>query len=68
MTVKINRAARRCDIWVAHGEKDGYAQSPAYRGAVRRARAEGLRVCVFVGGEEPLLPGVAALLDHQGFF
>ena len=58
MTVKNNHAARRCDIWVAHGERETYAQSPEYR------------VCVFVGGEAPLLPGVAALLDRQqpGFF
>lgn len=70
MTVKNNHAARRCDIWVAHGERETYTQSPEYREAVRRARAQGYRVCVFVGGEAPLLPGVAALLDRQqlGFF
>lgn len=65
MTVKTDHAARRCDIWVAYGERARYRSSPAYREAVRHARARGYRVCVFVGGEAPLLPGVAALLDRQ---
>ncbi len=66
MTIKTDPAARRCNIWVSYGEQAGYTQSPAYRQAVRQAHAKGYRVCVFVGGEAPLLPGVAALLDHQG--
>lgn len=70
MTVKIDQAARRCEIWVGNHESTTYAQSEEYRETVRRYRAQGYRICVFLGGSEPLLPGVAALLDHQrgGFF
>ena len=65
MTVKTDHSARRCDIWIAYGDRETYRSSAAYREAVRRARARGYRVCVFLGGEAPLLPGVAALLDRQ---
>lgn len=70
MTVKVDHAARRCEIWVSHEESGAYAQSEEYRQTVRRYRAQGYRICVFLGGREPLLPGVAALIDHQrgGFF
>ena len=69
MTIRNQPAMRRCDIWVNYGEREQYTHLPAYRDAVRHARANGWKVCVFVGGEAPLLPGVAALLDHeQGFF
>ena len=67
MHIQTDPAARRCNIWVNYGEQARYAQSPAYRQAVRHARAQGYRVCVFVGGQAPLLPGVAALLDRQAF-
>lgn len=65
MTVKTNAAARRCEIWIGYGERNTYAASEEYRETVRRYRALGYRVCVFLGGNEPLLPGVAALLEHQ---
>ncbi|MGM9612125.1 MAG: hypothetical protein ACI3XZ_01345 [Butyricicoccus sp.] len=65
MTVKRNDAARRCEIWIDYGERSTYAMSEEYRETVRRYRALGYRVCVFLGGSEPLLPGVAALLDRQ---
>lgn len=65
MIVKVNHAAKRCEIWVNHHEKATYAQSEEYRETTRRYRAQGYRVCVFFGGNEPIAPGVAALRDHQ---
>ena len=65
MTIQNDTRTGRCNIWIAYGERGTYQQSAAYRDAVRHAKTQGLRVCVFLGGEAPLLPGVTALLEHQ---
>lgn len=65
VTVKIDHAAKRCIIWIGRHEQAAYAQSDEYRATVRCYRAQGYRICVSFGESAPLLPGAAALRDHQ---
>ncbi|MBS7225700.1 MAG: hypothetical protein KH050_10265 [Clostridiaceae bacterium] len=65
MMVRQNAAARRCEIWIGCRERDTYAGNEEYRETVRRYRAMGWRVCVFLEGREPRLQGAAVMLNHR---
>lgn len=66
MTIHPNHLDRRCDIWLNHEECVGYRNTPAFQSAYRQYHGQGYRICVYLGGSEPLLPNVTALLDWQG--
>ncbi|MGE4549556.1 MAG: hypothetical protein AB7C89_08420 [Intestinibacillus sp.] len=65
MQIKLYDTKKRCEIWVPHAERATFRNDPAYLDAVARSRSRGYRVCVYVGGVEPLLPNITALLDRQ---
>ena len=65
MEICPNPAKRRCDIWLTHAEGSEYRKSPEIQSVCQQYRRLGYQVCVYVGGSEPLLPNVTALLDWQ---
>ncbi|MCI2106647.1 MAG: hypothetical protein LKK00_08020 [Intestinimonas sp.] len=67
MKICPNAPVRRCDIWLTHAERNTYRESPEFQAACRRYRGMGYRICVYVGGSEPLLPNITALLDWQNY-
>ena len=65
MTICTDDRQKRCDIWLCHQEAAGCRADPSFRETCRRYRAQGYQVCVYAGGQEPLLPHVTALLRTQ---
>lgn len=66
MTICPNDSARCCNIWLSREEGRAYHNAPDFQAAYRKYHDRmGYRVCVYVGGSEPLLPNVTALLDYQ---
>ncbi|MBM6870884.1 hypothetical protein [Pseudoflavonifractor phocaeensis] len=56
---------KQCRIWLSHQESARCRADPAFRQICRSYRAQGYQVCVYAGGQEPLLPHVTALLRRQ---
>jgi hypothetical protein len=65
MTIRENPAERRCELWIPNAERETYRSDPAFQSVCRRYRELGYQVCAYVGGQDPLLPSVTALLDGQ---
>lgn len=67
MRITADKAKRICCIWIDGSEKYNYKSSDVYNNAVNEYKAKQYEVCVFVGGESPLLPVIDLLLQQQGF-
>lgn len=56
MHIEKNTETRSCTIWVNKDEKNDYRDSEDYQKAVEESKARGYSLCIYLGGELPLLP------------
>lgn len=62
MRIERNIEENNIDIWVESSEKANYKSAPAYLGALQESKDKGMKVCVYIGGELPLLPVIDEML------
>lgn len=55
MHIRINEKEKRCEIWVPNCNSKTYKQSISYQSAVESNRKNGYSICVYVGGDLPLI-------------
>ncbi len=65
MQIDINQAKGLCRLWVPGEDKNTYKNSSEYRKAIEKCRRLNLNACVYVGGQQPLLPTISTLLEGQ---
>ncbi len=63
MHIEIDEGALRCTIWVDKEHSNDYKKDAAYQDAVKKSKAAGYSICVFVGGSSPLIPVAYDLLN-----
>lgn len=66
MFIKSDDTLKRCEIWIPYEDRATYKTSSEYMEKLRQYKAKKYNICVFIGGQEPLLPTITALLDEQG--
>ena len=64
MVIRENPANSTLKIWVDNSEKDTYKEKNEYREAVSYYKNTH-RICVLVGGTQPIVPTISSLLDAQ---
>ena len=64
MVIRENTANGTLKIWVDNSEKDTYMQQSEYKETVSRFKHTH-RICVLVGGTQPIVPTISSLLDAQ---
>ena len=64
MVIRENPANGTLKIWVDNSEKDTYKEKNEYREAVSYYKNTH-RICVLVGGTQPIVPTISSLLDAQ---
>ena len=64
MVIKENPANGTLKIWVDNSEKDTYKENSEYKEAVSNFKNTH-RICVLVGGTQPIVPTISSLLDAQ---
>lgn len=62
MHIEKSESMSRCDIWIDKAHSHDYKQSSRYKAAVEESKAAGYDVCVYIGGELPLLPVIDEML------
>ena len=60
--IETNESALRCEIWIDSKHSRTYKCTTAYQEAIQHGKALGYAICVYVGGEMPLLPVIDDLL------
>lgn len=63
MHIRENETLSICEIWIEKSKSKDYKESKEYKAAVKEAKAKGLSVCVFIGGDSPILPVIDELLN-----
>lgn len=66
MKITVDELAKRVQIWVTYEEKNYYKNSAEYQRTIKKYKNQNFDICVYIGGNEPLLPNISALLDEQG--
>ena len=64
MVIRENPANGTLKIWVDNSEKDTYKEKSEYKEAVSHFKNTH-RICVLVGGTQPIVPTISSLLDAQ---
>jgi hypothetical protein len=64
MVIRENPANGTLKIWVDNSEKDTYKENSEYKEAVSTFKNTH-RICVLVGGTQPIVPTISSLLDAQ---
>ena len=64
MVIRENPANGTLKIWVDNSEKDTYKENSEYKKAVSNFKNTH-RICVLVGGTQPIVPTISSLLDAQ---
>jgi hypothetical protein len=64
MVIRENPANGTLKIWVDNSEKDTYKENSEYKEAVSHFKNTH-RICVLVGGTQPIVPTISSLLDAQ---
>ncbi len=64
MVRRENPANGTLKIWVDKSEKDTYKENSEYKEAVSNFKNTH-RICVLVGGTQPIVPTISSLLDAQ---
>ena len=64
MVIRENAANGTLKIWVDNSEKDTYKENSEYKEAVSNFKNTH-RICVLVGGTQPIVPTISSLLDAQ---
>lgn len=68
MKIVVDSFAKRVQIWVDNSSKNSYKSSDDYKKVINKYKNLNYNICVYIGGNEPLLPNISALLDEQGVF
>ena len=63
MYIETNQSAQQCTIWIDKEHSINYKNDATYQNALKNSKAAGYAVCVFVGGDLPLVPVVSDLLN-----
>lgn len=63
MRFSVNEVEKECVFWVSNTEAETYQQSDEYKKLKDQYNPKKYNVCVFVGGEAPLIPTIKSLLD-----
>ena len=64
MIIRENPVNNTLKIWVDNSEKDTYKDVAEYKEAVSYYKNTH-RICVLVGGTQPIVPTISNLLDAQ---
>ena len=64
MVIRENPANGTLKIWVDNSEKDTYKENSEYKEAVSNFKNTH-RICVLVGGTQPIVPTISSLLEAQ---
>ncbi len=64
MIIKENSLNNTLKIWVDNSEKDTYKENNEYINAVLHFKNTH-KICVLVGGTQPIVPTISKLLDAQ---
>ena len=64
MVIRENPANGTLKIWVDNSEKDTYKENSEYKEAVSNFKNTH-RICVLIGGTQPIVPTISSLLDAQ---
>lgn len=64
MVIRENPGNGTLKIWVDNSEKDTYKENSEYKEAVSNFKNTH-RICVLVGGTQPIVPTISSLLDAQ---
>ncbi len=64
--VDINNS--KAEIFIGSNDKQSYKECEEYKSAVEKYKSLGYKVCVYVGGQTPLVNDITSLLDNQGDF
>ncbi|MBP3580831.1 MAG: hypothetical protein J6K12_06255 [Clostridia bacterium] len=64
MIIREDPSNNTLKIWVDNSEKDTYRENNEYINAVLHFRNTH-KICVLVGGTQPIVPTISALLDAQ---
>ena len=65
MLINVLEDKKRVEIWVPYENRTDYKSAAEYYETVRKYRESGFMITVFLGGKEPLLPAVTALLERE---
>lgn len=65
MKTSIDHSNHFCQIWVPNSEKASYRKTKEFMSIMEKCREQQLRPCVFIGGQQPLVPTISSLLDEQ---
>lgn len=65
MNIIVDQRTKRVQIWVDYAQKDNYKQNSDYQAAVKKYKHLSYTICVYIGGNEPILPNITALLGEQ---
>ena len=63
MHIENDTSALQCTIWIDKDHSLNYKNTAIYQEALRNSKAAGYTVCVFIGGDLPLIPVVSDLLN-----
>lgn len=62
MHIETNENTKRCGVWVDNAHSHSYRTDEKFLATVQHCKELGYRVCVYVGGELPLVPVISDLL------
>ena len=63
MYIETDEGALQCTIWIDKDHSFNYKNNATYQEALKNSKAAGYAICVFVGGDLPLVPVVSDLLN-----
>ena len=64
MIIKKDDQSKKIEIWIESSQQKSYKQCEEYQKTVSKYK-DTHSICVFVGGNKPLLPTISMLLDAQ---
>ena len=64
MIIRENNSNNTLKIWVDNEERDTYTDTVEYKEAISYFKNTH-RICVLVGGTQPMVPTISSLLDAQ---
>lgn len=63
--MRIEHLQKQTNVWIGFDERNHYKQNASYQEAVAESKRKGQSLCVFVGGEQPLLPTIDSLIHAK---
>lgn len=62
----MDNNSAKAEIFIGSNDKQSYKNCEEYKNAVQKYKMMGYRVCVYVGGQTPVINDITSLLDNQG--